>query len=50
MKDNNMNGIGRFICKYGYICEGQFLNGQINGFGRIFYFDGDYYIGENKDG
>ncbi len=49
MKDNKMNGIGRFITRYGSILEGQYLNDKLNGFGRAFYWNGEYYIGEFKD-
>ena len=32
------------------IHEGFFKNGQLNGYGRIIYNDGHYYIGMYKDG
>ncbi len=44
-----MNGIGRFMHKYGAIYEGQFLNDYLNGFGRVLFATGNYYIGEFKD-
>ncbi len=49
MKDNKRNGIGRLITKLGSISEGQYLNDNLNGFGRSFWSDGNYYIGEFKD-
>lgn len=39
------NGMVRAIdFNYG-IFEGQFENGNFNGFGRYIYYDGEYYIG-----
>ena len=32
------------------IYEGKFINGLLNGFGRIIYKNEDWYIGELKDG
>jgi hypothetical protein len=49
MKDNKRNGIGRDILEYIAIQEGQFLNDKLNGFGREFFYNGEYYIGEYKD-
>ncbi len=50
MKDNKRNGIGRWIStKYGSIFEGQYLNDELNGFGRLFWNSGEYYIGEFKN-
>ena len=49
MKDNKINGIGRLIYKNFAILEGQYLNDELNGFGREFCYDGDYYIGEFKN-
>ena len=47
-------GVGRVIFTVGkndtQILEGQFLNGKLNGFGRIFYPTGSYYIGQFKNG
>ena len=50
--DRKELGIGRNICKEKgeeQIFEGMFKNGQMNGFGRMFYANGDVYMGEFKD-
>ena len=50
MKDNKFNGIGREIYNKESIFEGQYLNNELNGFGRAFYYyGGGYYIGEFKN-
>ena len=42
-------GIGRRVIKNDQIQEGMF-NTKLDGFGRIVFDDGNYYIGENKKG
>lgn len=45
------HGYGRFICFKGpQILEGQWLNGQLNGYGREISAEGDCYLGNFKDG
>lgn len=42
------DGVGRLFFANGAKYEGQFTNGQIEGFGRKIYPNGEYYIGEFK--
>lgn len=49
-----LNGIARQIHTTGkydtQILEGQFCHGRLNGYGRICYGTGNYYIGQFKNG
>ena len=42
-------GIGRIVSKNNQILEGMF-NTNLDGFGRVVFDDGNYYIGEFKKG
>ena len=43
-KNGRLHGLGREISPSS-ICEGQFEDGYLNGYGREIYHEGDYYIG-----
>ena len=40
------HGFGREVRDNGRIYEGQFKDGKFDGFGRIIYNLGNYYVGE----
>jgi hypothetical protein len=42
-------GVGRAICPF-KIVEGQFVDDELNGFGRIIWASGAYYTGWFLDG
>ena len=46
----HVHNIGIRIYLNGNIYEGQFINGKIDGTGKMVYANGDKYVGEWKDG
>lgn len=49
-----LHGVGRIVYTIGkydtQIHEGQFVNGLLNGYGRVCYQTGNYYVGQFKNG
>ena len=49
-RNMDRHGIGRTMMANGDLYEGQYKNGQLDGWFRIIYFSGDYEVGWRKDG
>lgn len=47
--DSELTGIGRSVTLTNWVYDGQVINGKLNGYGRMIFNYGDYYVGQFKD-
>ena len=44
------NGQGKFVAYIGFVCSGEYKDGELNGFGEEKRMDGKKYVGMFKNG